>query len=282
MKILRALAVLSAMGLSIGLAQAQTAPSKITIATEGAYEPWNFSGPGGKLEGFEIDLANDLCKRMKVSCEIVAQDWDGLIPSLNAHKFDAIMASMIATDKRREVMDFSQPYASTLAGIMVDKSGPLANLPGGGEVIDINKDPDKAKQAIDGLREALKGKTIGVQGSTSNSAFLDKYFKGDIEVREYKTTEQHDLDLQAGRLDAIVAQTTSLNSTLQKPGYDTFAIVGPSFTGDVFGQGIAVGLRKEDAKLKQMFNDAISAAMKDGTVKALSEKWFKTDVTPRS
>ena len=56
----------------------------VKIATEGAYAPWNFSGPGGKLEGFEVDLANDLCTRMKVKCEIVAQDWDGIIPALNA------------------------------------------------------------------------------------------------------------------------------------------------------------------------------------------------------
>ena len=86
------------------------------IATEGAYAPWNFTGPGGKLEGFEIELANELCERMKVKCEMVAQDWDGIIPALNAKKYDAIMAGMNITDKRLEVVGFSRPYAARTAG----------------------------------------------------------------------------------------------------------------------------------------------------------------------
>ena len=81
----------------------------VKIATEGAYAPWNFTSAGGKLEGFEIDLANDLCARMKVKCEIVAQDWDGIIPALQAKKYDAIMAGMSVTPKREEVMSFSEP-----------------------------------------------------------------------------------------------------------------------------------------------------------------------------
>jgi octopine/nopaline transport system substrate-binding protein len=282
MKRLTALAVFAIAGVAASAAQAQVKPSTVKIATEGAYEPWNFTGPGGQLQGFEIDLANDLCARMKVKCEIVAQDWDGLIPALNARKFDAIMASMIVTEKRLAAMDFSRPYASSSAGFMVAKTGPLASLPGKDEVIDLEANPAKAKATLDKLKTTLKGKTIGVQGSTSNANFLDKYFKGDVEVREYKTTEQHDLDLQAGRIDAIVAQQTSLKSTLQKPQYATFELAGPAFTGDVFGRGIAVGLRKQDQELKKMFDEAIQAAAKDGTLKKLSEKWFKADVTPQT
>ena len=90
---------LSVLAFSSG-AQAQDKPTAITIATEGAYAPWNFAGPDGKAAGFEIDLANDLCSRMKIKCTIVIQDWDGLIPGLTAGKFDAIMASMFITDKR--------------------------------------------------------------------------------------------------------------------------------------------------------------------------------------
>src|SRR5215204_2567071 len=84
----------------------------VKIATEGAYEPWNFTGPGGKLEGFEIDLANELCGRMKVKCEIVAQDWDGIIPALQAKKYDAIMAGMSITEERQKVINFSRSYAN--------------------------------------------------------------------------------------------------------------------------------------------------------------------------
>src|SRR5215212_3542690 len=115
---LASISLLSGM-LAVSGASAQEKTFK--IATEGAYAPWNFTGAGGKLEGFEIDLANDLCARMKVKCEIVAQDWDGIIPALNAKKYDAIMAAMNVTDKRLEVINFSLPYAATPHGFGVMK-----------------------------------------------------------------------------------------------------------------------------------------------------------------
>ncbi|MGG6898948.1 transporter substrate-binding domain-containing protein [Rhizobium sp. BR 315] len=261
---------------SAGAATAQTKPTEITIATEGAYEPWNFTGPDGKLAGFEIDLANDLCARMKVKCTIVAQDWDGLIPSLNAKKFDAIMASMIVTDKRLAVISFSEPYAPTAAAFMVDKSGPLANLPGTGTTVDLAADKTKVEQELQPLRDALKGKAVGAQVSTANAAFLDTYFKGVVDPREYKTVEQHDLDLQAGRIDAVVAQKTSLTATLGKDDFKGYAVAGPTFKGGVFGQGIAAGLRKDDTVLKSMFDAAIKAAKADGTINKLAQKWIKT------
>jgi hypothetical protein len=114
MKILKIVGLsLLGAGLVIGGAAAQGKKwDTVKIATEGAYEPWNFTGAGGKLEGFEIDLANDLCARMKVKCEIVAQDWDGIIPALTAKKYDAIMAGMSITDERKKTIDFAGPYAA--------------------------------------------------------------------------------------------------------------------------------------------------------------------------
>ncbi|AUX78623.1 lysine/arginine/ornithine ABC transporter substrate-binding protein [Sinorhizobium fredii] len=256
-------------------AYAQGKPAEITIATEGAYEPWNFTGPDGKLAGFEIDLANDLCGRMKIKCNIVAQDWDGLIPSLIAKKFDVIMASMIVTEKRLAVISFSEPYAPTAAAFMVEKSGPLASLPGTGTNIDLAGDKAKVEQELQPLRDALNGKAIGAQVSTANVAFLDTYFKDVVDPREYKTVEQHDLDLQAGRIDAVIAQKTSLTATLSKEDFKDYTIAGPTFTGGVFGQGIAAGVRKDDAELKAMLDEAIRAAKSDGTINTLSKKWMK-------
>jgi octopine/nopaline transport system substrate-binding protein len=261
---------------SCASAAAEERPAVITIATEGAYEPWNFTGSGGKLEGLEVDLANDLCARMKIKCTIVAQDWDGLIPSLTARKFDAIMASMIITEKRLAVIAFSEPYAPTSATMMVEKTGPLANVPGADKTVDLGGDPAAARAELDKVAPLLKGKSIGVQASTANAAFLDKYFKGVVTVREYKTTEQHDLDLKAGRIDGVVAQKSALSALLGKPDYKEFKLVGPTFVGDVFGKGIAAGLRKEDTALKAMFDDAIRSAKADGTIDRLAEKWLKT------
>jgi octopine/nopaline transport system substrate-binding protein len=102
------------------------------------------------------------------------------------------------------------------------------------------------------------------------------------EIREYKTTEAHDLDLAAGRIDGILADSATLRGTLEKPEFKDYAIVGPGFTGGVLGRGVGVGMRKDDTELKAMFDDAIKAAIADGTVKKISEKWFKSDLTPQS
>ncbi len=110
------------------VAIAEDAPTEIKIATEGAYAPWNFTTADGKLDGLEIELANDLCARMKIKCTIIAQDWDGLIPSLTVGKFDVIMASMFITPKRLETIDFTQPYAVDPSGFAVAKDSDLGKL----------------------------------------------------------------------------------------------------------------------------------------------------------
>src|SRR3712207_2723114 len=134
------LGVLGAVTLSILAAASGAAAQEKTvkIATEGAYAPWNFTGAGGKLEGFEIDLANDLCARMKVKCEIVAQDWDGIIPALQAKKYDAIMAGMSITDERKKTIDFAGPYANSPNGLLVAKNSDLAKVPGTGQAFNLS------------------------------------------------------------------------------------------------------------------------------------------------
>ncbi|WP_201837184.1 transporter substrate-binding domain-containing protein [Microvirga zambiensis] len=269
--------------LAIGGALAQGKKwETVKIATEGAYEPWNFTGAGGKLEGFEIDLANELCTRMKAKCEIVAQDWDGIIPALQAKKYDAIMAGMSITDERKKTIDFAGPYAAGPNGFLVAKDSPLAKMPGTGQAFNLSSQTADAEKAIAALKPLLKGKTIGVQTATIHANFADKYLKDVAEIREYKTTEQHDLDLAAGRIDAVLADATALNGTLRKPEFKDYVLVGPSITGGLLGPGIGVGLRKDDTDLKAMFNEAIAGAKADGTIKGLSEKWFKIDVTPKT
>jgi octopine/nopaline transport system substrate-binding protein len=271
-----ALGILAAS--SPAFAQAKTWDT-VKIATEGAYAPWNFTGPGGKLEGFEIELIGELCPRMKVRCEIVAQDWDGIIPALQAKKYDAIMAGMQITEKRLETINFSRPYARTPGAFLVPKDSPLAKVPND-KVYDIGADLTSAQKGADEIKPLLKGKVVGVQGSTTLATMMERLFQG-VEVREYKTTEQHDLDLAAGRIDAVAAATTSLDATLSKPGFEAFVIAGPGFTGGFMGRGVAVGLRKADEDLKGLFDDAIAAALADGTISRLSQKWFKRDLAAK-
>jgi octopine/nopaline transport system substrate-binding protein len=273
---------LALLGSALALSGAAAQQKTLKIATEGAYAPWNMTAAGGKLEGFEIDLANDLCARMKVTCEVVAQDWDGIIPALQAKKYDAIMAGMSITDERLKVIEFSAPYANDPNGIAVPKNSDLAKMPGTGQRYSLNTQEAEAQKAIDAIKPVLKGKTVGVQGSTTHANFAEKYLKGTVEVREYKNTEAHDLDLAAGRIDAILADSATLRGTLAKPEFKDYVIVGPGFTGGVLGRGVGVGLRKDNKELKAKFDEAIKAAIADGTVKKLSEKWFKGDLTPQS
>lgn len=252
---------------------------KVKIATEGAYEPWNFTNAQGKLEGFEVDLANDLCKRMKVECEIVAQDWDGIIPSLQAGKYDVIIAGMSITAKRKEVIDFSIPYAQTPAMLAVLKTSPLAKI-AQGKNYDFDKNKAEAEKQVEALKAHFKGKVLGAQVSTTHANFLEAYFKGVAEIRTYKTTEQHDLDLTAGRIDGAYASIGYWKPLLAKAEGKDLVTVGPTFTGGPFGAGVGAGIRKADADLKKLFDEAITAAAKDGTVKNLSMKWFKFDITP--
>jgi octopine/nopaline transport system substrate-binding protein len=245
----------SAVAFSPRLPSAHAAEDVVRIATEGAYAPWNFSGPNGVLEGFEIDLAKDLCERMKAKCEITAQNWDGIIPSLTAGKYDAIMAGMSITPKREEVIAFSSPYAAAINSFAVMDDSDLADLQESRQAAECRFGCGQA--CAEGNRQAkINGKTVGVQGSTTASAFMEQYFKDGADVREYKTTEEHNFDLTSGRVDAVVANATVLAAALEKDDMKGAKLAGPLFSGKVFGM-IGVGLRKEDTALKGRFDTAI-------------------------
>ena len=255
--------------------------TKITIATEGAFPPYNLTKPDGTLDGYEIELAHYLCAHMKVECTIVPQAFDGMIPALDAGKFDAIMAGMSATEKRKEAIDFSISYGSTGQAFATLKGSDLENLPLKGELFSLATNEAGARKAAEDLKPLLEGKTIGVQTALIAARFVDEYLKDAVAVREYKTTEQHDLDLVAGRVDLVMASMGYLMTAVEKPGNADMAIVGPRFQGGMLGAGSSVGLRKSDPELKALFDDAITAAKADGTIKRLSEKWFGFDLTPQ-
>lgn len=253
---------------------------RIRIATEGAYPPFNMHAPDGRLIGYEIDLAADLCRRMAAQCEVVAQDWDGIIPGLQAGKYDAIMAGMAITPRRMEVIAFSAPYVSTPSSFAALKGTPLAGLPGADSRVSL-ADAAAFKAALEALRSKLKGKVIGVQVATAQAEFLNTHFKGVAEIRTYKTTEEHDLDLHAGRLDAVFADAPYLRASQDKAGGADLVFTGPQFAGGALGAGTGVGLRKSDPELKAKFDEAIAASTADGTLKRLVLQWFKLDATPQ-
>lgn len=251
----------------------------VTIALEGSYEPWNLTRPDGSLGGFEPELAQNLCARMKVKCKLIAQDWDGMMAGLKVGKFDVIMDALSVTDERKKEIAFSLPYASTPAVFVATKTGKLARLAGTGKTVRLaGNASDKA--TVSALRAALKGKTIGIQSGTVYSGFIYGNFKDVATIREYKTAAEHDLDLVSGRIDVAFDDATYFISAFAKPDNKSLAFTGPEIAGPIWGDGEALGLRKSDADLKARFDVAIKAALADGTVKRLSMKWFKLNVAP--
>ena len=264
--------------LPAGFAAAQDL-SRVRIATEGAYPPWNQTDPSGELAGFEVELAKDLCARMEVECEIVAQDWEGIIPALQDGKYDAIMAAMSITDERQEVITFSEPYADTPAAFVApaDSDVTEADLPQ--RRIDLDEVGAEEEQALEALQSALDGMTIGVQVGTTHQNFVDTYLADQVDVRRYDTQENLDLDLQAGRIEVALADQAYWKPLLEGEAGEGLTQVGPSMVGGPYGVGIGVGIRQDDDQLVQMFNEAIAAAQEDGTISELSEKWFGFDAS---
>ena len=258
---------------------------KIKIGTEGAYPPWNAKDASGNLIGFEVELANELCKIMGHECTIVEQDWDGMIPALLMRKFDAIMAGMSITDERLKTINFSQGYADEVAQLAVMKGSDLEGMdtPSG---INLSIGGSSVNKALKTIEGALAGKTVCVQTATIHQNFLDSGDVGNVNVRTYKTQDEVNLDLAAGRCDVALAAAVAFTDYAEKSGKPV-VLVGPTFSGGAFGNGVGVGIRKggsgaigeRDAQLLKDFNMAINKARKNGDISRIATKWFGFDAS---
>lgn len=277
-----AVAAVAVAGLAADVSAKEFAKgAKIKIATEGAYAPWNATDASGKLVGFEVDLAADLCKRMEIQCEVIQQAWEGIIPALQAGKYDAIMAGMSITAKRKEVIDFSRSYAQTPAVLVVTKSSPYTGFKTEAKLLTLDEVDAGEKAAVEAIVKTFKGKTIGVQISTTHENFLREYMGKDVTVKTYDTQENLDLDLQAGRVDAALASASYWVPLLATDKGKDMVMIGPNMVGGPFGAGVGAGIRKDDKSLTAMFDKAINAAIDDGSLEKLAVKWFGFDASAK-
>ena len=266
---------LSVLGLA-SIANSQT----IRIGTEGAYPPWNNINSAGDLEGAEIDFGNEACKRMGVTCEWVTQDWDGIIPALLQGKYDIIIAGMSITEERKEKVNFTTGYMTDGARFAVLKDSGLSDLNIAGMAkVNLNNAGGKEQAAIGQLIAAMDGKTVCVQSSTIHQNFLEKHMSGAVDVKLYQAVDDHNLDLAAGRCDAILADVGSIIDFMESDGGVDVAFTGPTFSGGVFGDGVGGAVRKEDNDILEMWNSAISEMSKDGTTAEITKKWFGRDIS---
>ena len=257
----------------------------IKIGTEGAYPPWNSKDASGNLIGFEVELAQELCKIIKYECTIVEQDWDGMIPALVMRKFDAIMAGMSITDERKKTITFSQGYADEVASLAVMKGSSLEGIDTP-EGINLSLGGSDVKKALKTLTGALAGKTVCTQTGTIHQNFLESGDVGSLNVRTYKTQDEVNLDLTSGRCDVALAAAVAFTDYADKSGKPV-VLVGPTFSGGAFGNGVGVGIRqasdsaigKRDAKILKDFNKAINKARKQGIISKLAIKHFGFDAS---
>ena len=250
---------------------------KIRIGTEGAYPPWNSKDASGKLIGFEVELAWTLCRYIGQQCEIVEQDWDGMIPALIMRKFDAIMAGMSITAERQKAISFSQGYADEVASLAVMKGSDLEGIDTS-EGINLTKKTGAVKKDLKTLTSALAGKTVCTQTATIHQNFLQSGDVGKINVRTYKTQDEVNLDLTSGRCDVALAAAVAFTDYAEKSG-KSVVLVGPTFSGGAFGNGVGVGIRKDDTELLNAFNRAIDKARKNGDISRIATKWFGFDAS---
>ena len=250
---------------------------KIRIGTEGAYPPWNSKDASGKLIGFEVELAWTLCRYIGQQCEIVEQDWDGMIPALIMRKFDAIMAGMSITDERKKAINFSQGYADEVASLAVMKGSNLEGMQTS-EGINLTKKSGAVKKDLKTITQALAGKTVCVQTATIHQNFLESGDVGKVNVRTYKTQDEVNLDLASGRCDVALAAAVAFTDYAEK-SKKPVVLVGPTFSGGAFGNGVGVGIRKDDTELLKAFNSAINKARKNGDISRIATKGFGFDAS---
>lgn len=240
------------------LAMAGTAQAeKLRLGTEGAYPPFNFVQPDGTIAGFDLDIGLELCKRIGAECEVVAQDWDGIIPGLIANKYDFIIASMFITEERKKQVSFTDPYYKAAMTHVVPKDSEITEF----------------------TNDSLKGKVVGAQSGTTQADYAVKMYP-DADVRLYPTQDEASLDMASGRLDVMVGDMLPLLDFVQKTEDGKCCkLAGEPITDPAFvGEGVGIAVRQEDNDLRERLNKALAEIRADGTYKKINDKYFSIDI----
>jgi polar amino acid transport system substrate-binding protein/arginine/ornithine transport system substrate-binding protein len=231
--------------------------AKIRIGVEANYPPFSQMSPDGKFSGFDIDIANAICAQMKAECTMVSQEWDGMMPALNAKKFDMIVASMSITEERKKSADFSDSYYD-IPSAWIGKAGTYASV----------------------TPAALKGKKIIVTRNTPRAKFVQENFK-DSEVLLVAKEAEVTMELAAGRGDIGFGSSLAATAAfLKSPEGKGYAKVGAPVTlgGAAQGGGVGIAMRKGEDTLRTKVNAAPKAITANGVYKSINDKYFDVNI----
>jgi lysine/arginine/ornithine transport system substrate-binding protein len=230
----------------------------IRFGVDPSYPPFESKAPDGRLVGFDIDLGEALCAKLNAKCVWVENDFDGMIPALQARKIDAILSDMSVTEKRLRQIDFTGKisYSPTR---MVAKVGSNL-LP---------------------TAESLRGKNIGVEQGTIQETYAKTYFEPNgVKLVSYQNQDQVYADLKSGRLDASLQDEAQASvGFLKTPEGKGFDFCGPELQDQkILGNAAAIGLRKGDTDLKNALDNALADLLKDGTYQTIAKKYFDFNI----
>ncbi|MCY1298661.1 Lysine/arginine/ornithine-binding periplasmic protein [compost metagenome] len=255
---MKKLVLLGSLALGLLASSVFAADKPLRIGIEAAYPPFAYKTPAGEIAGFDYDIGNAMCEEMKVKCQWIEQEFDGLIPSLKVKKVDAVLSSMTITDERKKSVDFTGKYYYSPARLVMKKG-----------------------TQVDAEFKSLVGKTIGTQRSTTTDRFATEVLepKG-IKVVRYSTQNEIYLDVLSGRLDGVLADVFPLNEGfLKTENGKSYEFVGPVLNDPkYFGEGAGIAVRKGDDALREKFNNAIKALRENGKYQQIQAKYFDFDI----
>ncbi len=216
---------------------------QVRMGTEGAYPPYNFVNDAGELDGFELDLGNELCSRAGLECIWVTNEWDTIIPNLLAGDYDTIMAGMSITEERDEIINFTEAYFPPSPSVFIASAG------AGDDVVHGRVAAQRATVHADYLAE-------------SGATLLEFDLAGDAVTA-----------VENGEADAALSDRDFLLPHVETSG-GKLVLAGPEL---MLGAGVGIGIRESEAELKEKFNEAIQEMKEDGSLNALITKWFGED-----
>jgi polar amino acid transport system substrate-binding protein len=217
----------------------------VRMGTEGAYPPYNFINDDNELEGFEIELGNEMCERAGLTCEWVINDWDTIIPNLVAGNYDTIIAGMSITEARSEIISFTQNYLQPDPSAYMGLAGTDASV--------------------------IEDGVIATQSNTVQAGYVAET---DATLVEFPTPDETIAAVRSGEADAVLADRGFLRPIVEDSGGELVFVGEPLYIGG----GVGMGLRQTDVDLRATFDAVISEMKADGTLNEMIVKWFGEDV----